>query len=384
MPEQDRSALTLEEAKRRLRAGTWLALDALPFRREGQFLNLNFHNGSWWMGDIDFWGGFLVGRAWLLSDLCNDSALQERAAELSRSLWPLADVPNLDTGFAIYYGCCIGYALTGDETLKNVALRAAESVASLYDDDLGLVLTKPGGPVDPRLIAFYKRFCASEVLVDTGAVLDLLWWASRYEPRYAKLASRHFRRCLDLGLVDVDGGAHHALDFDERGLPGSFHTHQGHTRTSRWTRGQAWAALSHVTAYQATGNPAFRDVAVRCIDWYLAKLKGRIVPRYDLEISDDEQAPEDSCTPTIVSVAILRLRACDGGVPGHFDRYVQLVNDEFVRNYLTPGGLLLHGSWGAKEGPARESVMPYGNYFLVESVYRQLKPDGRPWGIGGA
>lgn len=382
MPKQDRSTRVLLEAKRRLHAGTWLASEALPFRHEGNFLNLNFHNGSWWMGDIEFWGGFLVGRAWLLSDLCGDSALGERAAELSRLLWPLADVPNLDTGFAIYYGCCIGYELSGDEKLKQVALRAAESVRSLYDDDLGVVLTKPRGPVDPRLIAFYKRFCDREVLIDTGAILDLVWWASRYDPRYGDLASRHFHRCLDLGLVDVGGRAYHALDFDERGAPGSFHTHQGYTRRSRWTRGQAWAALSYASAYRATGDHAYRDVAVRCINWYLENLGGRVVPRYDLDVPEDEAAPEDSCSPAIISVAILRLRGYDGAVSSNFEQYVELVNEEFVRNYLTPSGLLLHGSWGAKEGPAKESVMPYGNYFFVESVYRQLKPEAPLWGIG--
>ena len=67
---------------------------------------------------------------------------------------------------------------------------------------------------------------------------------------------------------------------------------------------------------------------------------------------------------------------------------------ELVENYLTQGGVLLHGTWGheekgfdklAPQGLVRrsgrfpqEDVMPYGNYFLSECLFRELVND---WSI---
>ena len=69
---------------------------------------------------------------------------------------------------------------------------------------------------------------------------------------------------------------------------------------------------------------------------------------------------------------------------------------ELCRNYLSVGGLLIHSSVGrvvklygmsqdrappgyGKGGvPTRfpqEDIMPYGNYFMIESLHRRLKAD---------
>jgi unsaturated chondroitin disaccharide hydrolase len=56
-------------------------------------------------------------------------------------------------------------------------------------------------------------------------------------------------------------------------------------------------------------------------------------------------------------------------------RFVDRALEALTRDYLSPGGLLLHGSWGGLWGRAGESIMPYGNYFLIKALYRLLRPD---------
>lgn len=56
-----------------------------------------------------------------------------------------------------------------------------------------------------------------------------------------------------------------------------------------------------------------------------------------------------------------------------------------VTNFLSAGGVLLHGSWGRMRhiGPGKprlgrfpqEDVMPYGNYWIAECLYREMSDD---------
>ena len=59
------------------------------------------------------------------------------------------------------------------------------------------------------------------------------------------------------------------------------------------------------------------------------------------------------------------------------------------KKYLAEGGILLHSSWGDQRWHSalkfepipsnlvfpQEEILPFGNYFFVEAIFRELKPD---------
>jgi len=81
--------------------------------------------------------------------------------------------------------------------------------------------------------------------------------------------------------------------------------------------------------------------------------------------------------------AVALLRSAKLGIEPARCRQAALGSEgEILANYVAPGGVVLHGSWGAGEGKSRwnslfprQDVMPYGNYWLVELLHRRLKPE---------
>jgi len=68
-------------------------------------------------------------------------------------------------------------------------------------------------------------------------------------------------------------------------------------------------------------------------------------------------------------------------LPKRAERYQQVIDGsvkQMLNRYLTPGGILMGGSWGSlSRSDPPEVVMSYGNYYIVELVHRELEPDSR-------
>jgi unsaturated chondroitin disaccharide hydrolase len=158
------------------------------------------------------------------------------------------------------------------------------------------------------------------------------------------------------------------------------HTHQGVGADTPWTRGHAWAAVGYATAYGETGISDFRDASVNAATYLVTALGERVVGPYDLDL-DPEGVPEDTCSTAIVLAAIERLRAAGVELPDVLASFGDRAVPELLDRYVTPGGTLLHGCWGAIGNGPVEAVLPYGNYYLAEAVYRRLRPDRDVWGL---
>ncbi len=94
--------------------------------------------------------------------------------------------------------------------------------------------------------------------------------------------------------------------------------------------------------------------------------------------------PKDSCAAAIATLALIRLSRAIPELAATYRPVIEGTIRELDRNYLTVGGLLLHGSWGNAAGrwgrPLRfpqEDIMPYANYYFVEALYRSLTEDWR-------
>ena len=109
------------------------------------------------------------------------------------------------------------------------------------------------------------------------------------------------------------------------------------------------------------------------------------MPRYDYDDPERESLPFCSCAAAIATANLLRLAQW---LPQRAESYRHVARETLkalIADFLTPGGVLLHGSWGrmrhVEAGKPRlgrfpqEDVMPYGNYWIAECLFRELSDD---------
>ena len=158
-------------------------------------------------------------------------------------------------------------------------------------------------------------------------------------------------------------------------------------------RGQGWAILNFAHGYEASGHPRYLDAARRAADWYVEHAPPGCVPRYDYDDPERESLPFDSCAASIATANLLRLARW---LPERANLYRWVARETLkalIFNFLTPGGILLHGTWGrmrhVESGKPRlgrfpqEDVMPYGNYWIAECLFRELSDDWSVLALNG-
>lgn len=319
------------------------------------------------------WVGFLTGRLWLVADHFDDDRVRAAARKLAGVVaGSLSQEPPRFSaaGSDLFYASCLGARLTGDADLINAALEATRQYRRNFDERLGV---------------FFQVVGVNRAVIDTGLNLLPFYWSAAVDPELAVTARTHNTNLLDYGIVREDGSAYQAIEFDlESGQPARRYSMQGYSDTTTWARGQSWAMHNYVNVYEATGDPRFLDVARKVCRWYVDHLPEDHVPFYDFADPAAPAAPRDSCSATIASNALLRLARLDGASAKWASAAADSITEELFTNYLSPGGVLLHSSWGrlppekAGAGFSRfplEDVMPYGNYWIVEAAYRYVHTD---------
>ncbi|WP_151525052.1 hypothetical protein [Serinicoccus kebangsaanensis] len=318
------------------------------------------------------WVGFLTGRLWLVSEHLGDERVRAAATRLADTVASaLAAAPPRFSaaGSDLFYASCLGARLTGDEELAGAALRAT----ARYAENL-----------DPELRIFFQVLGVNRAVIDTGLNLLPFYWAAPQAPELRDVAVAHNAQLLDHGIIREDGSAHQAIEFDQRtGAVARRYSLQGYDDETTWARGQAWAMHNYTNAYEATGKDRFLDVARRTCRWYVEHLPEDDVPFYDFQDPAAPAVPRDSCSAAIAANALLRLARLDPASVGWAEAAGARIAGRLFTDHLSPGGVLLHSSWGrlpadkAGAGFSRfplEDVMPYGNYWVVEAAYRLLHP----------
>jgi unsaturated chondroitin disaccharide hydrolase len=328
------------------------------------------------------WAGFLAGRLWLVSRLTRNQHYAEAAMHICRRIGPvLAKYPTTfsSTGIDMYYALALGHQITGDAQLKAWALAGGDNFSNIFDQ---------------RAQAFLQIASADRIVIDTGLNLPSMLWASQWEPARAQLAYKHLDTVLAVGLVREDGSSCHAaaLDAHTRAVTHLFSL-QGWRDDSVWARGQAWAMLGYAHGYEGSGNVKYLAAAERAADWYVQNAPQDWVPRYDYFDPEREKMPYDSCAAAIATAVLQRLARW---IPNKADRYRKTARatlEALMSRFLTDGGVLLHGTWGRmrhiEPGHPRlgrfpqEDVMPYGNYWIAECLFRELESDWSPLSLNG-
>jgi unsaturated chondroitin disaccharide hydrolase len=238
---------------------------------------------------------------------------------------------------------------------------------------------------DQRLGVFLQVPGVNRAVVDTGMNLLPFYWVRDRDPGLAEVAIRHHVSMLDYGVLRADGSTFQAVEFDEEtGRPRHRFNMQGYSDDTTWARGQSWVMHNYVNAYEASGVERFLEAARHSSRWYVDHLPADQVPFYDFGDPAAPAVPRDTCSASLAANALRRLARIDAESSPWAGRAADDILAALVTDHLTPGGVLLHSSWGrlsAEKAGADisrfplEDVMPYGNYWVVEALYRALRSD---------
>lgn len=417
----DRSLL--ETAWGRLESRGQSIVREWPDARPGEYLIFNQNNGSVFAGTFSFDGYGAVGLLWLLYAATGDPRYREYAQRGARVFSPLADVLSSHCGVAAYRSAVWGYQLTGAEELRQQGLRAATTMSRFFDPQNEVFGRHPGAPAEavfpgeaaqesvgraasaarptdsaaeggdgpnakPKATRLGRkhRFHSVHAPANTparcthidwsGFWFEVLWWAGRFEPRFGDQARRHCDAYLRLGFQRPDGSSHHGLSFDEHtGAPLEFHSNQAYSADTAWSRGQAWMLMGYAQAFEATGERRFLDTYLRCADYWIAHLPDDLIPFYDMSDPAVPQVPRDSCSAVIALNSMLRVCRVDPSLEDRFREVANATLRELLDFYVTPGGIVLHGSWGADHQPMFQGVLMFSNTYLADAVFMGLWPD---------
>lgn len=378
----------LETAWARLESRGQSIIREWPDAGPGEYLIFNQNNGSVFAGTFSFDGYGAVGLLWLLYAATGDPRYREYAQRGARVFSPLADVLSSHCGVAAYRSAVWGYQLTGAEELRQQGLRAAATMSRFFDPQNEVFGRHPGAPAEAVFPGkgVKHRFHSVHAPANTparcthidwsGFWFEVLWWAGRFEPRFSDQARRHCDAYLRLGFQRPDGSSHHGLSFDEHtGEPLEFHSNQAYSADTAWSRGQAWMLMGYAQALEATGERRFLDTWLRCANYWIAHLPDDLIPFYDMSDPAVPHVPRDSCSAVIALNSMLRVCRVDPSLEDRFREVANATLRELLDFYVTPGGIVLHGSWGADHLPLFQGVLMFSNTYLADAVFMGLWPE---------
>ncbi len=328
---------------------------------------------------INWTSGMMTGMYWMAYEYTGDEEFKEAAMRKMEQYKSQAatgtGLNDHDTGFKYSLSCVAGYKLTGDKSLREAALNAAEVLLDHYDWDNYFIIRS--GKRNPDSYNSYRT------MVDSMMNIQLFYFA--YEEtgdmRYSLAATGHYRTTLKY-LVREDGSSYHHYQFDPvTGEPVKGLTWQGNSDESCWSRGHAWLLYGFPLAYSYTGNKdALKDYG-KIASFYLNNLPSDNIPYWDFDFGDGSDEPRDTSAAAITICGFLELceYLADGSeekaiFKNAADAQMNALLDNY-QNTIGADGLLLGVTYALPQGLGIEECAIFGDYFYMEALMRYLNPD---------
>ena len=320
--------------------------------------NLNIFSDGYWCN------GFWIGMFWLAYKVTKNDKFKVKAYELCRLIEPRKDSNKThDLGFLFYPSFCVGYGITKDNYLKSVALTAADSLLSRFNDKISAI-TLSGDPKESGLTA-----------IDTMMNLPLLWWAYErtHDIRYYNAAYKHSITTMQ-HLVREEGSTYHIIEFvPESGGVRRKTTLQGYNEESCWSRGQAWAIYGFALAYKYAKEGEFLRTTEKLVDYYIAKCSSDYVPYWDFNDPEIPNAVRDSSAAAITASGLLDLFKFSE--ENKFGDIALNILNSLCKGYLAEEGeegILKHGCFNKPEGKGVNESSIWGDYYFVEAMAKAI------------
>lgn len=333
--------------------------------------------GTWTTTSRAAWtSGFYPGSLWLAYRATHRPNLKRSAVAWTRPLEAQdRDTSTHDVGFQIMSSFGNGYAVTHEPRDKKVILRAAESLVTRYDPDVGAI----------RSWGRRHNTRHFKVIIDNLMNLELLFWAGAHggphrlrhvAARHAMTTARHFIR--------RDGSVIHLIDFDPRtGKVIGTANPQGYSADSTWSRGQAWALHGFATAYRYTGRAELLGAARRTAGYFTRNLPAACVPYWDFDAPDIPNAPTDTAAAAIAADGLLELARLE---PDHGRRKTDRHTAATIlwslhRRFVAPSGhATLDGATATFGVEPSDIGTSYGDYYALRADTAWLRDTKRRTG----
>ena len=324
--------------------------------------------------DKEEWcGGFWPGILWYNYEATGDTTIRKEAEKFTSSLEFLSKIPAFDhdLGFLMFCSYGNGYRLTRDPHYRQVIIDTADSLATLYNPNVGTILSWPRN---------VKMLGGHNTIMDNMINLEMLFWAAKngggsnlYDiaVKHAETTMKHHFRpdftCYHVAVYDSVSG-----DFI-KGM-----THQGYADNSLWARGQSWAIYGYTMVYRETRDPRFLDFAQKVTDVYLDRLPEDYVPYWDFDDPRIPDAPRDASAAAVVASALLELQ---GYVqPEQSKKYLaaaekmlaSLGSDAYRSGDRRPA-FLDHSVGHHPAGSEIDAAIIYADYYYIEALLRKKK-----------
>ena len=313
----------------------------------------------------------------------NLDSLRMIAEGYTEAIVPIISQPvyDHDLGFITINSFLKGYEATGNERYKQLALQAADSLATLYNNKAGTILSWP---------RHVKDYGGHNTIMDNMMNLELLFWASREmkndrvkSEKWRDIAVKHAETTMKNQFRE-DGSCYHVAIYDT--IDGHFikgMTHQGYADSSLWSRGQSWAIYGYTMVYRYTKDHRFLDFAQKVTDIYLKRLKETSddwVPIWDMDDPRGTAAPKDASAACVVASALLELCQYVDTEKGQTYREaaIAMLTDLSTDRYLSRDknvAFLMHSTGHYPAGSEIDASIVYADYYYIEALLKCVRPD---------
>ena len=317
--------------------------------------------------------GFWPGILWMDYSYTKDEDVRKAAEGYTEALSFLGTQPvyDHDLGFLVINSFLKGYETTGSKSYKQTALAAADTLATLFNNKVGTLLSWP---------RHVKDYGGHNTIMDNMINLELLFWAAENggSSRLKDIAVKHAETTMKHHFRE-DGSCYHVAVYDT--LTGAFikgMTHQGYADSSMWSRGQSWAIYGYTMVYRYTQDARFLAFAQKVTDIYLKRLQETSndwVPLWDMDDPRGLQAPKDASAACVVASALLELCQYVDTEKGkaYKDAAIHMLSDLSTDLYQSREknvAFLMHSTGHHPNGSEIDASIIYADYYYIEALLR--------------
>lgn len=332
-------------------------------------------NGSkeWKFVDYKDWtSGFWPGELWYLYEATGDKKWEKEADKFSRFLIPLSvsKANDHDLGFQIFNSFGNGYRLTKNPEYKEIILKTADTLATLFNPKTGTILSWP-----------HHKYEGHNTIIDNMMNLELLFWASKNggNKKLYEMAVKHAETTMN-NHFRPDHSSYHVVIYDnETGKKIKGMTAQGYSDDSMWARGQAWAIYGYTMVYRETKDPQFLDFAHKLARVYLDRLTTEdLIPYWDFNAPGIPNEPRDASAAAIVSSALIELSSYTREAKLQTEyltkskKMIVSLSDHY-QSHDVNSAFLLHSTGHKPGGSEIDCAINYADYYYLEALLRLQK-----------
>ncbi|MFH7002472.1 glycoside hydrolase family 88 protein [Flavobacterium bizetiae] len=320
----------------------------------------------------DWTSGFWPGELWYLYEATGDKKWEKEADKFSQFLKPLSvsKANDHDLGFQIFNSFGNGYRLTKNPEYKDVILKTADTLATLFNPKVGTTISWP-----------HNKMGGHNTIIDNMMNLELLFWASKNggNKKLYDIAVKHAETTMN-NHFRPDYSSYHVIIYDyETGKKIKGRTAQGYSDDSMWARGQAWAIYGFTMVYRETKDPKFLDFAHKLARVYLDRLTTEdLIPYWDFDAPGIPNEPRDASAAAIVSSALMELSSYtkDANLKKEYltksKKMIVSLSDHYQSRDVN-SAFLLHSTGHKPAGSEIDCSINYADYYYLEALLRLQK-----------